>query len=170
MWEHTGQQRPEFAEEPGADQESVWDYPRPPALVKCDSLVEVRSGDLLIASTEAALRVLETASPPTYYLPPIAVDMARLVRASASSFCEWKGRATYWSLAQQTHGAPVGWSYDGPSERFADIDGYLSFYPALLECYVGGERVQPQPGGFYGGWVTSNVVGPFKGEPGTGHW
>jgi uncharacterized protein (DUF427 family) len=170
MWKHTGQQRPDFAEEPVGDQESVWDYPRPPVLVACDSLVEVKAAGRVIASTRAALRVLETASPPTYYLPPGAVDMAQLIRTSDSSFCEWKGKATYWGLAQHPQGTPVGWSYEGPSDRFANIDGYLSFYPARLECYVDGERVKPQPGAFYGGWVTSTIVGPFKGEPGTGHW
>jgi uncharacterized protein (DUF427 family) len=170
MWNYTGQSRPDFAEEPGPGQESVWDYPRPPSLVECDSLVEVKMADIVIASTTASLRVLETASPPTYYLPPDAVDLSRLVRTEDSSWCEWKGRATYWALAGHPHGTPVGWSYEGPNERFAKIDGYLSFYPAQLECYVDGERVRPQPGAFYGGWVTSRVVGPFKGEPGTGHW
>ncbi len=170
MWKHTGQARPDFAEEPGPGQESVWDYPRPPALVPCDSLVEVKLGDLILASTRHSLRVLETASPPTYYLPPDAVDMTLLARTSDGSYCEWKGRATYWALANHPHGTPVGWSYENPSERFADIDGYLSFYPAQTECYVDGERVRPQPGAFYGGWVTSGIVGPFKGEPGTGHW
>lgn len=170
MWNYRGQQRPDFAEEPGPDQESVWDYPRPPVPVKCDSLVEVKLGTLLIASTSKSLRVLETASPPTYYLPPDAVDMSQLVRSDDGSFCEWKGQATYWALAQQPTGTPVGWCYEGPSERFAAIDGYLSFYPARVECYVDGERVRPQPGAFYGGWVTNRIVGPFKGEPGTGHW
>ena len=170
MWKHTGQERPSFAEEPGEGQESVWDYPRPPVLVPCDSLVEVKLGDMLLASTTQALRVLETASPPTYYLPPDAVEMTLLVRTSDGSFCEWKGQATYWGLAAHPKGSPIGWSYEGPSERFANIDGYLSFYPARTECYVDGERVRPQPGAFYGGWVTSGIVGPFKGDPGTGHW
>jgi uncharacterized protein (DUF427 family) len=170
MWNYRGQARPDFAEEPGPGQESVWDYPRPPALVECDSLVEVKMADIVIASTRNALRVLETASPPTYYIPPDAVDMTQLVRTADSSYCEWKGRATYWGLAQHPKGTSVGWSYEGPSQHFAAIDGYLSFYPARLECYVDGERVRPQPGAFYGGWVTSRVVGPFKGEPGTGHW
>jgi uncharacterized protein (DUF427 family) len=170
MWNYRGQERPEFAEEPGPDQESVWDYPRPPILVESDSLVEVKLADLLLASTRASLRVLETASPPTYYLPPEAVDTSLLVRTDDGSFCEWKGQATYWALAQHPQGTPVGWSYESPSKRFAAIKSYLSFYPACTECYVDGERVRPQPGAFYGGWVTSRIVGPFKGEPGTGHW
>lgn len=170
MWNYRGETRPDFAEEPGPGQESVWDYPRPPALVACDSLVEVKLGSMVIASTRQALRVLETASPPTYYLPPGEVDMSLLLRTHDSSFCEWKGRATYWALAQQPRGTPIGWSYEGPSEHFTDIDGYLSFYPAHAECYVDGERVRPQPGAFYGGWVTSGITGPFKGQPGTEHW
>ena len=170
MWKFTGRQRPDFAEEPGPGQESVWDYPRPPALVACDSLVEVKAGDQLIASTSAALRLLETASPPTFYLPPADIIMAQLVRAEGTSFCEWKGAATYWALATHAGGTPVGWSYENPDPRYAALQGYLSFYPARLECYVDGERVRPQPGAFYGGWVTSNIVGPMKGPPGTGHW
>lgn len=169
MWNFTGQQRPDFAEEPGPGQESVWDYPRPPALVTCDSLVEVKLGGEVIASTSAALRVLETASPPTYYLPPDSVVMQALTKASGTSFCEWKGQATYWAPLNAP-GNPIGWSYEGPVESFAQIDGYLSFYPGRVECYVDGERVRPQPGEFYGGWVTDTIVGPFKGEPGTGHW
>ena len=169
MWQYTGQQRPPFAEAPGPGQESVWDYPRPPALVACESLVEVVSGDMTIARTGTALRVLETASPPTYYLPGADVDWSQLVRTADSSYCEWKGQATYWALAADP-GRPVAWSYEQPSERFAPIDGHVSFYPGRIPCYVDGERVLPQPGEFYGGWVTSRIVGPFKGEPGTGHW
>lgn len=170
MWQYTGQQRPSFAEEPGPGQESVWDYPRPPVLVTADSLVEVFNGEVLIASTRNALRVLETASPPTYYLPPAAVDWSQLVRTSDHSYCEWKGEATYWRLAQTTEQRPVAWSYENPSRRFAAIDGHVSFYPRRVACFVDGERVRPQPGEFYGGWVTDQIVGPFKGEPGTGHW
>ncbi|QFU76772.1 DUF427 domain-containing protein [Halioglobus maricola] len=170
MWQYTGKQRPPFADEPGPDQESVWDYPRPPALVPCDALVEVFDVSLLLASTTCSLRILETASPPTFYLPPDAVDWSQLVEVQGSSFCEWKGAATYWSLANDPGGPMVGWSYEQPSSSFAAIMGYTSFYPRLLKCHVDGERVQPQPGGFYGGWITSKVAGPFKGEPGTGHW
>ncbi len=170
MWQYTGQERPPFAKQPGEDQESVWDYPRPPVLVKSHSLVEVFSGGERVAGTGSALRVLETASPPTYYLPPADVDWSRLERTRDRSYCEWKGEATYWRLAQAAAARPVAWSYENPSERFAAIDGFISFYPGRIACYVDGERVQPQPGEFYGGWVTSKIVGPFKGEPGTGHW
>jgi uncharacterized protein (DUF427 family) len=170
MWQFTGKDRPSFAEVPGPGQESVWDYPRPPALVQSESLVEVINGPTPLASTRHALRVLETASPPTYYLPPADVDWTQLTRAQGSSFCEWKGAATYWALADDPDGKMVGWSYENPSETFTAIDGYVSFYPALISCLVDGERVRPQPGGFYGGWITNSVSGPFKGEPGTGHW
>lgn len=116
------------------------------------------------------MRVLETASPPTCYLPPESVDWEQLVQSPGHSYCEWKGEATYWALADATGGEVVGWSYERPSEDFAAIAGYLSFYPARIACFLDGERVRPQPGGFYGGWVTDSVAGPFKGEPGTGHW
>ncbi len=170
MWNFTGKGRHDFAEEPGPGQESVWDYPRPPALVTCDSLVEVKAADRVIASTRHALRLLETASPPAYYIPPEDVDFALLVQTADSSHCEWKGRATYWALAGQPGQPPVGWSYDDPVQRYSGLDRYLSFYPGRIECYVDGERVRPQPGAFYGGWVTDSIVGPIKGEPGTGHW
>ena len=168
MWSFRGQQRPDFAVEPGPGQESVWDYPRPPTLVATDRRVQVSAGDVLVADTRRAMRVLETASPPTYYLPPEDVDFSHLTDAPGSSFCEWKGRANYYALA--TGGAVVGWQYREPSAAFAAIAGYLSFYPAKLLCTVDGEKVRPQPGDFYGGWITDEVTGPFQGEPGTGHW
>jgi uncharacterized protein (DUF427 family) len=170
MWRYTGQERPPFAEAPGPGQESVWDYPRPPVLEACDSLVEVGRPGEPLACTRRALRVLETASPPTYYLPPGDVDWRRLVRTRDRSYCEWKGAATYWALADDPGGHAIAWSYEGPCEAFAAIDGYLSCYPGRIPCFVDGERVQPQPGGFYGGWLTSRIVGPVKGGPGTGHW
>jgi uncharacterized protein (DUF427 family) len=170
MWKYNGSDRPPFADVPSPGQESVWDYPRPPILVTCALPVEVLCGDVPLARTTAALRVLETASPPTYYLPAGDVDWTLLRRTADRSFCEWKGAATYWALAANTGGGAVGWSYETPSERFRAIDDYISFYPGRIACYVNGERVAPQPGGFYGGWVTSTIAGPVKGEPGTGHW
>ncbi len=171
MWNFTGRERPGFAIEPGPGQESVWDYPRPPIFVEDNREVSVRLGNLVVAQTSAAIRVLETASPPTFYLPLGDVNVNLLRRGNGSSFCEWKGAATYWSLE---HGGEVienvGWSYASPTTAFAKIQGHLSFYPALLECYVDGERVRPQIGGFYGGWVTNEIVGPYKGQPGTAGW
>ena len=157
---------------PGPGQESVWDYPRPPALVPSGRTVEVRLGSLQIARTGRAFRVLETSHPPTWYLPPSDVVPGVLQRSAArSTMCEWKGAATYWDvvLPGRTLEA-VGWSYESPTPGFVDLRGYVTFYPAQLECFVDGERVRPQEGGFYGGWVTDDVVGPFKGAPGTWGW
>lgn len=172
MWKNTGRTRPAFAVAPNVDQESVWDYPRPPALVADSRLVRVLAGTRVIAETRRAMRVLETASPPTFYLPPDEVRTEWLLRAAGSSHCEWKGAAAYWSV-QCDDGSVLehaAWSYPAPSAEFAAIAGWFSFYPALLACEVDGERVLPQPGGFYGGWLTREIVGPVKGEPGTGGW
>ncbi len=168
LWNYTGSGRPEFAIEPAPGQESVWDYPRPPAIVDDTRLVEVFEGDRRIASTRAAVRVLETASPPTFYLPPESVEPGALEPAGGASFCEWKGAARYWSVAGKPE--PVAWSYPTPSAAFLRLRDYVGFYPGRLACFVDGERVRPQPGGFYGGWITDEIVGPVKGEPGTGHW
>jgi uncharacterized protein (DUF427 family) len=170
LWEYRGQKRPDFAIAPVEGQESVWDYPRPPRIVPDRRRVEVRSGGVLIASTIAAFRILETASPPTFYLPAADVDLAGLVRVPGNSACEWKGLAGYWALAGDKSPRAVGWSYEKPPAEFAMVAGALSFYPALVDCTVDGERVRPQPGSFYGGWVTDEIVGPVKGGPQTGHW
>lgn len=171
MWNFTGQKRPPFATKPQPGEESVWDYPRPPICQSDSREVVVKLGDLQIASSKRAIRVLETASPPTFYLPESDVDLTLLAEQSDSSFCEWKGAATYWSLRHADYQVKnVGWSYRRPSKRFSQIAGWLSFYPAKVDCFVAGERVEPQPGGFYGGWVTKEIVGPYKGQPGTGGW
>ncbi len=169
MWQHTGQHRPDFAIEPGPGQESVWDYPRPPALVADSRRIVVSHDSVVIADTRKSLRLCETASPPTFYLPPEDVRLDSLVRASGAPICEWKGAATYFALATDTETA-VAWSYPRPRARYDHLKDFVAFYPALVTCLVDGEQVRPQPGRFYGGWVTSDVVGPFKGEPGTGHW
>ena len=161
--------RPDFAEAPGPDQESVWDYPRPPAIRRDTRLIEVRSENVVIAKTKSSFKVMETASPPTFYIPPEDVDLDAFVRLAGATICEWKGAASYWALGTDLD-RPVAWSYERPRARFEMIRGYLAFYPGRVECFIDGERVQPQPGRFYGGWITSEVVGPFKGEPGTGHW
>ena len=169
MWQHTGQRRPDFAIEPGPGQESVWDYPRPPSLVADSRHVVVSHGDIVIADTQKSLRLCETASPPTFYLPPDDVQTDLLMPASGASICEWKGAASYFALETDPD-TSVAWSYPRPRARYDRLKDYVAFYPALVTCRVDGERVRPQPGRFYGGWVTSDVVGPFKGEPGTGHW
>jgi len=170
MWRFHGQARPEFAAAPGPGQESVWDYPRPPRIEPDERLVEVSHAGRRIASSTCCLRVLETASPPTFYLPPSAVDLTLLARLQASTVCGWKGAATYWRVAGAPDAQAVGWSYDKPTPAFAALRGHFSFYPGRVECIVAGERVRPQPGGYYGGWITRDVVGPFKGDPGTMGW
>lgn len=166
-----GRPRPAFAVAPGPGQESVWDYPRPPRIAGDGREVLVRAGDVLVARTARAVRVLETASPPTFYLPFEDIVPGLLVPSAGSSYCEWKGRARYWSVrAGERTFERVGWSYPEPLPGFEAIAQSVAFYATTLECFVGGERVQPQPGGFYGGWITREVVGPFKGEPGTLGW
>ncbi len=168
-WTNTGQARPSFAVEPGPGQESVWDYPRPPALVDDGRLVVVGDPDDPLASTRGALRVLETASPPTFYLPPADVKRDRLTPVAGSSMCEWKGQARYWANVDRPDEV-IAWDYPDPFGEFARLAGYVSFYPGRVRCTVDGEVVRPQPGGFYGGWITDEIVGPVKGEPGTGGW
>ena len=158
--------------QPGPGQESVWDYPRPPRLEPVAKRIEIRFGGETIADTTRAMRVLETSHPPVYYIPPADVRLEFLTTASGSSVCEWKGAATYYDVAVGERVAPAAaWSYDDPTPAFRPISGYLAFYPGRMDaCSVAGEAVTPQPGGFYGGWITADVVGPFKGEPGTWGW
>jgi uncharacterized protein (DUF427 family) len=169
MWNYSGKTRPDFAEAPAPGQESVWDYPRPPALVDYDRHVVVKAHDTVIADSARCKRVLETASPPTIYIPPDDIDFDRLSPSPGSSFCEWKGAARYWALAGSS-GPAVGWSYPNPTPAFITIADWLCFYPGRVECYIDRERVRPQEGGFYGGWVTDSIAGPWKGMPGTSHW
>jgi len=112
---------------------------------------------------------METASPPTFYIPRADVEFGLLLQMSDQTYCEWKGPASYWALARQPD-LPVAWSYEKPRPRFEVIKDYIAFYPGRVDCFLGGEEVSPQAGRFYGGWLTSEVVGPCKGDPGTGHW
>ncbi|MDH3201099.1 MAG: DUF427 domain-containing protein [Myxococcales bacterium] len=171
QWTHRGDGRPTWAIEPKPGQESVWDYPRPPTLDPDSRLVRVVFTNMVIAETGRSIRVLETASPPTFYIPPDDVRTELLMPGRGASQCEWKGTASYWSLRIDPNEITnVAWSYEDPNPEFTMIRGYLGFYPSKVQCYVDGNRVAPQPGGFYGGWVTEEIVGPFKGEPGTGGW
>jgi uncharacterized protein (DUF427 family) len=151
----------------------VWDYPRPPRLEATTNHIEVVLGGQVVARTDAALRVLETSHPPTYYLPRSCFDdgVLRPV-AGGGSFCEWKGQASYFDLVGgDVVARRAAWHYPTPTASFADIVDHVALYPGAVErCTVDGEAVRAQPGGFYGGWVTSSVVGPFKGEPGTMFW
>lgn len=172
MWKYTGSERPPFASPPQLGQLSVWDFPRPPALLPYPRRVVVRARAVTLADSDRAVRIVETASPPTCYLPPDAVRLDLLREAAGSSCCEWKGIAAYLALApvDGIAGEVVAWRYPNPRPAFAWIAGWIAFYPGRVECEVDGERVRPQPGGFYGGWLTDEIVGPVKGEPGTGHW
>jgi uncharacterized protein (DUF427 family) len=163
--------------EPASAIESVWDYPRPPRLELTLHHISILHAGQTIADTalrgEPALRILETSHPPVYYLPRAAVAMELLVPSTArKSFCEFKGLATYWSISIIGHESPnAAWSYESPSPSYVALRGHLAFYAGRVdECWVGDERVVPQPGDFYGGWMTSNLRGPFKGAPGTRHW
>jgi uncharacterized protein (DUF427 family) len=158
--------------EPGPGQESVWDYPRPPALEPTTSLLRVEFQGAVIAETTKAYRVLETSQPPAYYFPPGDVAMDHLVASAHRTFCEWKGQAHYYSVVVDgMEAVDAVWSYSSPTDRFLPIKDYLAFYPQRMSaCFVDGERVQANEGGFYGGWITSKIVGPFKGGPGSAGW
>jgi uncharacterized protein (DUF427 family) len=157
---------------PGPGQESAWDYPRPPALEPTSAHLRVVLGGVTVAETTHAFRVLETSHPPNYYFPPDDVVAGALEPAKGASFCEWKGRAHYFTVVGGgVHAHEGAWAYDTPSEAFAAIRGHVAFYAGRMdECTVDGEVVIPQPGGFYGGWITNAVVGPFKGGPGSRGW
>jgi uncharacterized protein (DUF427 family) len=167
-WRYRGETRPEFALEPAPGQESVWDYPRPPRMQDDERGVRVGYRGLVLAETRRAVRVLETASPPTFYIRPDDVDRTLLAPSGTSSICEWKGLARGYDLAGQV--ADAAWEYAQPFPEFRAIAGWFAFYPAKVECFVDDQRVRPQPGGHYGGWITDEVVGPFKGAPGSQSW
>ena len=153
-------------------QESVWDYPRPPALRAVDSLVTVVLGGVEICETTASVQYLETSHPPTYYLPREAFVAGSLKETGGQSYCEWKGEAAYLDV----HGGGkvarrAAWTYLSPTPRYAALRGMIALYPGQMDyCLVDGERVEPQPGSFYGGWITGAVSGPFKGGPGSQGW
>lgn len=157
---------------PDPGQESVWDYPRPPKLESTHQHIQVVFNGELLADTHRAYRVLETSHPPVYYIPLDDIRAEYLASVAGGSWCEWKGRATYYDVTVGDKVAgKVAWTYPQPTPAFRAIRNHVAFYAwAMDECLVDSERVQPQPGGFYGGWITSDIVGPFKGEPGTSGW
>jgi len=157
---------------PGPNQESVWDYPRPPRLESVAERIRVVFNGETIADTTGAYRVLETSHPPVYYIPPEDIREGTLDPARRTSRCEWKGRATYFTVRVNDASAPeAAWAYNNPTDRFEALAEYVAFYPSQMDaCYVGDEQARAQEGDFYGGWVTSNIVGPFKGGPGTWGW
>ena len=157
---------------PGPGQESVWDYPRPPRVEPSDKEVVVVLGGVEVCRTRSALRVLETSHPPVWYLPVADWGDGALQPAGGSSFCEWKGLARYLDVVGGRTRAPqAAWTYPEPVPAYAVLRDTVAVYPGRMDaCTVDGEPVRPQEGGFYGGWVTRDVVGPFKGAPGTRGW
>lgn len=158
--------------EPGPGQESVWDYPRPPRIEPAAERIRVVFSGQTIADTTAAYRVLETSHPPTYYIPPDDVCAGVLEPSGRESLCEWKGQARYFDVViGGVRARNAAWCYPAPTKRFAKLQDRVAFYAHLMEaCFVAEEQVQPQEGDFYGGWITSKIVGPFKGSPGTRFW
>ena len=151
----------------GPGQESVWDYPRPPRLERVEKRLRVVHRGRVVAETERGWRVLETSHPPNYYFPPEDVDSSLLRESSGGeTLCEWKGRARYYDIVIDGETTPrAAWYYPDPTPDFAEIENAVAFYAGKVdEAWVGDERAEPQPGEFYGGWITSDIVGPFKGE------
>lgn len=155
-----------------ADIESVWDYPRPPRVESCPSNARVEISGRTVANSRAAYRLLETSHPPTVYFPRTDVATDLLVPNPHRSFCEWKGVASYYDLVlDDCRIGKAAWYYLEPHRKYEQLAGYIAFYPEKMSaCYLGDERVQFQEGDFYGGWITSNLKGPFKGGPGTSGW
>lgn len=158
--------------EPQDGQESVWDYPRPPRVEPTSKRVRVIFNGVLLADTTRAMRVLETSHPPTYYIPQANIQMRYLTKTSRRTVCEFKGVASYWRVAINGKVAENAcWGYENPTAGYEAIAGYIAFYPSRMDaCFVNDEQVIPQEGDFYGGWITSDIVGPFKGGAGTWGW
>ena len=159
--------------EPGPRQESVWDYPRPPRLENSSKHIQVICNGVVIADTHHARRILETSHPPVYYIPPEDVKLEQYFKASPrTTFCEWKGAASYYTITVGDKTLPnAAWYYRSPTHPYEALAGYVAIYPGKMDaCYVNGEKVQAQEGDFYGGWITSQIVGPFKGGAGTSGW
>ena len=171
-WRNFPRIRPSGIIAPGPGQESVWDYPRPPRVESVSRRVRIEFAGRVLAESINALRVCETSSPPVYYVPPADVDLTAILASERTSFCEWKGVARYWTVQSNDRVAKdAAWSYPEPDAGFESIRDHLAFYPRRMDaCYVGSDRVTPQPGFYYGGWVTPDLVGPFKGVPGSESW
>ena len=158
--------------QPGPGQESVWDYPRPPRVEDSARHIQVVFNGVVVADTRRARRVLETSHPPVYYIPPEDIRMEYLLPSPHRTWCEWKGQAAYYHVQVGDRRAEnAAWVYPRPTPGYESISGYVAFYPGRMDaCTVDGELVQAQPGDFYGGWITRDIVGPFKGAAGTGGW
>ena len=153
-------------------QESVWDYPRPPRLEGSKKHIQVVFNGIIIADTQRAQRILETSHPPVYYIPPQDVKLEYFTPTQRTTFCEWKGAASYYTITVGDKTvANAAWYYRQPTHPYEALTNFIAFYPSKMEaCLVDGERVQPQASNFYGGWITNDIVGPFKGGPGTFGW
>lgn len=159
-------------EKPADGQESVWDYPRPPRLEAAHKRIRIVCGGLTLVDSTNALRMLETSHPPVYYIPIADIQQQYVQVSQRVSWCEWKGQASYFhlQLPEQTI-ADAGWFYSNPSPIFANLRNHYAFYASKMDaCYVDDELARPQEGDFYGGWISSQIVGPFKGGPGTRGW
>jgi len=169
-------ERPAAAEivTPGPGQESVWNYPRPPRVRAISKSGKVELNGHEVASSSNILKVMETASPPTYYFPPDDIDRSCLIESTHTTFCEWKGEATYWHVVvNETRVENAVWSYQDPLDDAGDcrqLKGFFAFYPQALGCTLGDHKIDPQQGAYYGGWITPDITGPFKGPPGTQGW
>lgn len=171
-WRNFPRERPSDIVPPGPGQESVWDYPRPPRVESSEEHIRVEFGGILIAESQRSKRVLETAGPPVYYIPQDDIQMDYLARAQNTTLCEWKGFSQYWNVrVGQTVALNAAWSYPQPWESYEAIQNHIAFNASKMNaCYVDGMEVVPQPGEYYGGWITPNIVGPFKGVPGSERW
>ncbi|MEH2265916.1 DUF427 domain-containing protein [Nostoc sp.] len=156
--------------EPG--QESVWDYPRPARLEDSNKSIRIIVNSIVLAETSKAKRVIETSHPPSYYLPSEDIKLEYLIETPKKTWCEWKGKCQYYDISVgDRYINNAVWRYFDPSPDFVTIQEYYAFYPSLMDaCYVNDELVMSQPGDFYGGWITTDIVGPFKGNPGTMGW
>ena len=164
--------RPPEPDPVGPGQESVWAYPRPAIAEPCAARVVIEHRGVIVAETRASVRTLETSHPPSYYIPVADIAPGVLRRAEGSSFCEWKGAAAYWDVVIGDTVLPrVGWSYPSPTRGFVSLRDHVAFYAGPFDrCSVNGVTVTPQAGGFYGGWITPDLAGPFKGVPGSMGW
>lgn len=160
------------APKPGPNQESVWDYPRPPRVEATTKRLRAIFNGIVLFDTQRAFRVLETSHPPNYYIPQEDIQMQYLSPTDRHTVCEFKGQASYWTIQIGDKRAEnVAWGYLRPARGYEAIRGMIAVYPGRMDaCYVDEEQVTPQPGDFYGGWITSDIVGPFKGGPGTMFW
>lgn len=164
-------ERPRFAEQPGPGQESVWDYPRPPRVEPVTRRVRVQCDGVVIADSRRAQRVCETSAPPCYYVPPEDVRLDLLTASGRRTACEWKGVASYFDVrTRDRRFADAAWTYPRPTAGYEMLAGWIAFYPHDLECLLDDERARAQDGRFYGGWISRDLVGPFKGGPGSAGW